>query len=117
MAMSEGVFIADRSAGSGCSAMHPTAAFSAHRWRLARGAAPGSSTATECPVHRQFLASHQFGLICRRSLRFRCAYDTHNSLTASVDMDVLDRDLLLTFAAKPLQGLYLQCEGSQQLDC
>jgi len=40
-------------------------------------------------------------------------YDTHNSLTAGVDIDVLDRDLLLTFAAVPLQGLDLQCESPQ----
>ena len=47
------------------------------------------------------------------AIPFRRVRNSHYSLTAGVDMDVLDRDLLLTFAAVPLQGLYLQCEGPQ----
>ena len=39
-----------RSTASGCAAMHPTAAFAAHRWRSARVPAPGPGSATECPV-------------------------------------------------------------------
>jgi hypothetical protein len=39
--MPEGVLIADRSTASGYAAMHPTAAFSAHRWRSARIPVPG----------------------------------------------------------------------------
>src|SRR6266853_2293353 len=55
--------------------------------------------------------SHCISLLVRFvALHSRCVYDTHNSLTAGVDMDVLDRDLLLTFAAVPLQGFDLQCE-------
>ena len=58
--------------------------------------------------------SHCINLLLRvLAIRSWWLYDTHNCLTAGVDMDVLDRDLLLTFAAVPLQGLYLQCEGPQ----
>jgi len=77
---------------------------SAHRWRLGRGAAPGSSTATECPVHRNFSHCISFVWPDLLGVRSRCVYDTHNSLTAGVDIDVARPDLLLTFAAVPLRA-------------
>src|SRR5205085_12629926 len=43
--------------------------------------------------------SHCISLVRFVGVHSLCVYDTHNSLTAGVDMDVLDRDLLLTFAA------------------
>src|SRR5437016_6591032 len=54
---------------------------------------------------------------CLVALHSRCVYDTDNSLTTGVDMDMLNPDLLLTLAAIPLQALYLQSESPQYLDC
>src|ERR1700736_3138903 len=59
MPMPEGILIAHRSTASGCAAMHPTAAFAAHRWRSARVPAPGPGSATECSVLGLSLAVHQ----------------------------------------------------------
>jgi hypothetical protein len=59
MSMPERILIADGSTASGGSSMHSTAPFSAHRWRSAPTAAPRPSTATGCPVHREFLGGHQ----------------------------------------------------------
>jgi hypothetical protein len=60
VAMAEGILVADGSTASGGSAMHPTAAFAAHRWRLARVPAPGPGCAAAYPC-RWLLVRHHAG--------------------------------------------------------
>ena len=58
VAMAERVLVSDRGTTSGGPTTHPTAAFAPYRRRSARAPAPGPSTATQCPVHRQLLGLH-----------------------------------------------------------
>ena len=60
VAMAEGILVADWSTTSGGAAMHPTAAFAAYRWRLARVPAPGPRCAAAYP-RRCLLVPHHAG--------------------------------------------------------
>jgi len=100
--MPQDVLIAHRSAAAGCAALHSTAPFAGHTV-----AEPGPATGIR--VARQQFAPW---VISRRPsnrllgfLRRQRVHCTDDRLTPGVDVHVLDRDLLLTLAAIPLQGL------------
>jgi hypothetical protein len=103
MTVPEGVFVADRSAASSRAAMHPTTALSPHRRRLARFPAPRpGSTSGIGTVSSYFSLPPPPGLTAPTIAR-----------PTGVDVDTLDRHLLLPFATIALQGLYLRRVGAQ----
>ena len=49
------------------------------------------------------------------AIHFRRLHDTDDSLTAGIDVDVLDRDLLLAFAAVPIERIEQEGIGTAEL--
>src|SRR5215471_15322084 len=104
--MAEGVLVANRGTTSGCAAMHPTAAFAAHRWRSARMPASGPSSATKGSVHQWTWVVYLNRFL--NFVRWTWVHRPNDGLPTSINIHVLDCDLLLTLAAIALQGLKLR---------
>ena len=47
----------------------------------------------------------------------RCPHHTHNRLPTGMDVDMLDRDFLLAFAAMAVESIKQCCPGSGELVC
>ena len=96
------------------SAVHPAAAVR-HRWRLARLPAPCPRSASRAEVHGQFALHGVDPLISLRSPPPGGLDHADDRLPARMDVDVLDRDLLLALAAVAVERFEQRGIGAGEL--
>ena len=96
--MPEGILIAHRSTASGCAAMHPTAAFAAHRWRSApvlKSQGAGPKSICRCCQDREAIGA----LGCLRVARSRGRNPQPGGVVGPISRDYRARDIVAVAGA------------------